>query len=155
MGGLLLPAHGTIQCALGQICAAFYAVGHFNLAFPGQICYYKRADCPYLNRVWGLHCSFGIGVPVSLFDRFGAPTPGRFFICVRFGHGSMASLAGGESSCDCLGNGDMGRIVHVATRCLTVILCTAAGWDPDQFFRGFCLLHRCGSGDSGCFWGRR
>ena len=94
MGGLLLPAHGTIQCALGQICAAFYAVGHFNLAFPGQICYYKRADCPYLNRVWGLHCSFGIGVPVSLFDRFGAPTPGRFFILSDSDTGQWHRLQG-------------------------------------------------------------
>ena len=39
-----------------------------------------------LSWLVGLHCSFGIGVPASHFDRFGAATPGRFFICVRFGH---------------------------------------------------------------------
>ena len=64
----------------------------FVLAFPGQVCYYNKADCPYtLMCEWVLHRPLGAG------NTFGQPltasvlvTPGRLLFlrvdCARIGH---------------------------------------------------------------------
>ena len=69
--GLLFPADVAEPGAIRKFCAAIDAICHFFLAFPGNFCYHRNAECPYM-----LHLT----VYLVFCLRFGVATTGALFL---------------------------------------------------------------------------